>query len=407
MPQKRRPSKQRTGSPSVEKNTSTALPPMPSNLVASSSLSVPDGHQGNLEPPQDIPSADANIQLLTEHLGFNPRAYIDSLVYLANEHLYNLASGFEEYAQEELKEVEGGDLEAEQGVHAILTLLENALDHTFDTFELYCLRAIFGITPRQASVLTLPHHRGLDLRPASAKESGNTEIRGDSERPRKSSDPGVAQDENSAFEESHRLSETERAVRRRLNAARSAHHALNLAKQVAATRLSRTKDFQARFALLLRSTDRSEDVVDGASETSGAATGLPVAVSHQARKLRVDAATLLRALKALRQEDPLGGPLFERWKEGSSMGNLETGDPDNDGSGVEPRAWEKGREAYLNWEAERIIGKAKSRKLAEEHAEEGTTDASSQATDKEIARTAWTGKSASGRKRKSSMTVEP
>lgn len=80
-----------------------------------------------------------------------------------------------------------------QGVHAILTLLENALDHTFDTLELYTLRSIFGLTPRQARAVTLPHHRGLDLRPAS--ERG-----GD------------------AGKESQRLSERERELRAKIRA---------------------------------------------------------------------------------------------------------------------------------------------------------------------------------------------
>lgn len=33
-----------------------------------------------------------------------------------------------------------------------------------DTFELYCLRSIFVITPEQSRLMTMDHHRGLDLR---------------------------------------------------------------------------------------------------------------------------------------------------------------------------------------------------------------------------------------------------
>jgi hypothetical protein len=44
------------------------------------------------------------------------------------------------------------------------TLIDNCLDHVFDTLELYSYKQVFGITTRQASNMVLPHHAGLDLR---------------------------------------------------------------------------------------------------------------------------------------------------------------------------------------------------------------------------------------------------
>ncbi len=40
-------------------------------------------------------STDAHIELLTEHFGFNPKSFIDKLVYAANEHLYFLGDTLE------------------------------------------------------------------------------------------------------------------------------------------------------------------------------------------------------------------------------------------------------------------------------------------------------------------------
>lgn len=103
--------------------------------------------------------------LLTEVFGVHPRAIVDELVVSANEHLYIRGSQLEETVYDVLNDNEHADKAAEEGVHAINTLLEHAIDHTMDTFELYCLRSIFVITPEQSQYMTMAHHRGLDLRP--------------------------------------------------------------------------------------------------------------------------------------------------------------------------------------------------------------------------------------------------
>lgn len=49
-------------------------------------------------------STDQHIELLTEHFGFNPKGFIDKLVYAANEHLYFLAETFEHTLLEALRQ---------------------------------------------------------------------------------------------------------------------------------------------------------------------------------------------------------------------------------------------------------------------------------------------------------------
>jgi kinetochore protein Mis12/MTW1 len=155
-------------------------------------------------------STDAHLELLTEHFGYNPKSFIDALVYLSNEHLYSIATEFENVVGGLLDSVDGGELEAEQGIHAILTLMENALDHTMDTFELYCFRSVFGIRPRQAKYMTLDHHRGLDLRPQQPTAEDKARSKGG----RKSAVASA----NSASERSYKLGETEDSLKRQIAA---------------------------------------------------------------------------------------------------------------------------------------------------------------------------------------------
>lgn len=65
-------------------------------------------------PPSrpDVSSTDAHLGLLIEHLTFNPRAFIDALVYVANETLYKLGEDFESKAAKLIEE--RGDVDPEQ-----------------------------------------------------------------------------------------------------------------------------------------------------------------------------------------------------------------------------------------------------------------------------------------------------
>ena len=112
--------------------------------------------------------------MLTELFGVHPRALVDALVVSANEHLYVLGERLEEHVRALLGDAPDADRDAERGVHAVLTLMENVIDHIMDTFELYCMRSIFVITPAQSRRITLAHHRGLDLRGESAATDART-----------------------------------------------------------------------------------------------------------------------------------------------------------------------------------------------------------------------------------------
>lgn len=287
---------------------------------------------------KDEASTDAHLQLLTEHFGFNPKAFIDALVFLANEHLYKIAEQFELVVMQQLRDVAGGELEAEQGVHAILTLMENALDHTLDTFELYCLRSVFGIRTRQARYMTLAHHRGLDLRPsnsskANSKTSASTSI---------------------ASERSYQLGETEDSLKRKIAAAKATQHKLLLGRDAAQKGLDRALEVADRFAVMLvgRNTVKGEDVKHAPQPM------LTETLGQHARKLKADTTPLLKALRELRNTDPLGDPLS------APPPKRENADHVGEESGEEEqapptRAWQRGREPYLNWEADRIIAKSK------------------------------------------------
>lgn len=165
-------------------------------------------------------STDAHLELLTEHFGYNPKSFIDALVYLSNEHLYSIATEFESVVVELLKDVDGGELEAEQGIHAILTLMENSLDHTLDTFELYCFRSVFGIRPRQAKYMTLDHHRGLDLRSQQPEAAAPSKSH---PKPARKSLVG-ASTHLSANERSYQLGETEDSLKRQIAAVSANDH---------------------------------------------------------------------------------------------------------------------------------------------------------------------------------------
>ncbi|KAN0062032.1 hypothetical protein ACQY0O_006027 [Thecaphora frezii] len=345
----------------------------------------------------DEPSTDAHIELLTEHFGFNPKAFIDALVYLANEHLYKLAEQFEIAALDQLQDLEGGDLEAEQGVHAVLTLLENALDHTLDTFELYCLRSVFGVKARQARLMTLAHHRGLDLRPRNASTVSSKSAG----RSRKSLASVPATSEAlSASEQSHQLGAEEDTLKRKLAAARSVQHDLLLAKQAAEARLSRTQLLHERFSALLSGT-AAADGADAPHPDEG--PSVTAMLGQQARKIRVDAEMLLRNLEALRGEDPLGKPLMpsaaaaslSSLPSGAKLNGTQAGkgsDSGDEAAEGERRVWERGREAYLNWEAERMVAKVRSAANVAE------TNASDESTSGETTKVAEEGKTPKRRK---------
>ncbi|SPO27953.1 related to MTW1 - component of the MIND kinetochore complex [Ustilago trichophora] len=316
------------------------------NITASSSTNQPN--------PKEEASTDAHLELLTEHFGYNPKSFIDALVYLSNEHLYSIATEFENVVVELLKDVDGGELEAEQGIHAILTLMENSLDHTLDTFELYCFRSVFGIRSRQAKYMTLDHHRGLDLRnqqQQQQQQSAPSSSKQQSKPARKSLVGSTPTPNLSANQRSYQLGESEDSLKRQIAAARATQHKLLQAQNASRQSLDRTLQLAERFSSILYS-----DLPSTTAEAKSAAPVLTETLGQHARKLRADTIPLLKALGELRAADPLGAPLY------SGTGSVERdggdGEAEDDG-GMGTRAWERGRENYLNWEADRIIAKSK------------------------------------------------
>lgn len=214
-------------------------------------------------PAKEVSSAETHIEILTEHFGFSPKLILEKLAYLSNEHLYRIGDTFESFAlqnllekinqseqqskskfvnpksktksKQNLQQVADANLEAESGVHGILTLFENALDHTLDTFELCLYRSVCGVTQTQADNMILSHHEGLDLRNKEEKERAlrkwkREKERGEKERKKaggKQEEPikvegngiGIDGEEEVDVESfAYSLNEKERLLRRKINA---------------------------------------------------------------------------------------------------------------------------------------------------------------------------------------------
>lgn len=225
-----------------------------------------------------------------------------------------------------------------QGVHAIMTLLEHAIDHTMDTFELYCLRSIFVITPEQTRHMTLEHHRGLDLRPAEAR------------RPEQPRSGESAADVIPAYKDTLRrrilgVSQCEPRQQADRSQARAAQHMLEQAERAAKARLERTQKVSAAYAFIFQRARSTFDVKEAESE---AVRG---AVLHATADVTQGMRGVIHALDELCAARPLHAtliPAAEKKQEQDLEHPLE-----------ERQQWERGRDEYLNWEANRILAQMK------------------------------------------------
>ena len=111
-----------------------------------------------------------------------------------------------------------------------------------------------------------------------------------------------------------------------------------------------------RFAAVLYADDKA-NISTISDKFKPAVPVLTETFGQHAGKLKADTIPLLRALQELRAADPLGAPLYS--PAGPVKRNAGDGEGDDDGAGADARAWERGREGYLNWEADRIIAKSK------------------------------------------------
>ncbi|WFD25072.1 hypothetical protein MNAN1_000034 [Malassezia nana] len=258
---------------------------------------------------------------LTELFGIHPRALVDSLVVSANEHLYLLGSQLEQNVREHLGDSAEADRDAEQGVHAITTLLEHAIDHTMDTFELYCLRSVFAVTSEQSRWVTMSHHRGLDLRPTASTED-------------------VKVNEVSKDIQANMMSDVEDQLRRRIACARATQHRLAQAEAASKVLLERAQAAEKAYAFIIK----------GAKGLCANGEEPAAALINMADEVSSSVYSVMEALDALRGSDPLRVPL------------LCTQNPTQDSEDAvvdDRREWEKGRDEYLNWEANRILASMK------------------------------------------------
>ncbi|KAE8233012.1 hypothetical protein CF326_g1949 [Tilletia indica] len=308
-------------------------------------------------------------QLITEHLGFHPRVYIDQLTQLANDFLHQLKTPIEEEVRERLQ-AQGSrpnaELEAEQGVHALVTLIENALDHTFDTYELYCLRSVFRVTPAQARSITLAHHRGLDLRSVEEKRAFLERLTGKSKggssrskaKAGATSESAVpAEEVLSAEEESRALAERAVQLRKRIAATRVTNAALRAATVKTEQEVLDVTNLQKQLPILFGGASGSpEDEVMKEGDATlpnepSALTSISSLHPPAAVKLQDTLLQLLDSIAALQGSDPLGTSVVASdAKTESTQPGLEG---EEDPSAGDTLPWAS-RDGYLKFVADKV-----------------------------------------------------
>jgi hypothetical protein len=101
--------------------------------------------------------------LLVEHLGFEPTEFVDDIINAVNLLIYQTLDAILIFVQDKMAETlgEGAEETAEEcvenGMVAVETLLENAIDKCFDKFEVFVLNNVFKI-PENIGI-TLPHYK--------------------------------------------------------------------------------------------------------------------------------------------------------------------------------------------------------------------------------------------------------
>ncbi|KAK0551822.1 hypothetical protein OC846_003097 [Tilletia horrida] len=315
----------------------------------------------NTTSPSSSSSTSAHVeQLITEHLGFHSRVYIDQLTQLANEFVHNeLAGPLEEHVRELIHRDAtrpNADLEAEQGVHALITLIENALDHTFDTYELYCLRSVFRVSPAQARAITLAHHRGLDLRSVEEKRAYAEQQQQQLQKSKGSRAKGARASEAqlapvnvlSQEEESRALAESAVQLRKKIHAARATNAALRAARAKSKQDLLSLQSLRDEMPILFGEAGDEHEQQDSSTLPT---TTLSAQHPQIAASLQSSAQRLLEAVRALKAVDPLNISMSP------GTNQIQTGEDPADPSAAvaaagEGLAWSS-REGYLKFVADK------------------------------------------------------
>ncbi|KXN64583.1 Mis12-domain-containing protein [Conidiobolus coronatus NRRL 28638] len=84
-------------------------------------------------------------ELVIEKLDFIPLHFVDDIINSVNNLLYQALDSFKDFLKTRLS----GELQINQGMHEIETLLESSIDKNFDLFELYCLNNIFNMSKNE------------------------------------------------------------------------------------------------------------------------------------------------------------------------------------------------------------------------------------------------------------------
>ncbi|RAL16931.1 MIND complex subunit MTW1 [Aspergillus homomorphus CBS 101889] len=132
--------------------------------------------------------SDATTSLLTEHFSYTPLSLIDDIINSINNLIYQAISSLETGLLNTPPERLGfahaangstipdtdedgnviypeAQLEIENGLHQLETLLEATVDKTFDKFELFVLRNTFKVPEDLMGWIRLKHYENLDLTP--------------------------------------------------------------------------------------------------------------------------------------------------------------------------------------------------------------------------------------------------
>ncbi|PWY95332.1 MIND kinetochore complex component Mtw1 [Aspergillus sclerotioniger CBS 115572] len=132
--------------------------------------------------------SDATTSLLTEHFSYTPLSLIDDIINSINNLIYQAISSLETGLLSTPPERLGfshanngstipdtdedgnvvypeAQLEIENGLHQLETLLEATVDKTFDKFELFVLRNTFKIPDDLMGWIRLKHYENLNIAP--------------------------------------------------------------------------------------------------------------------------------------------------------------------------------------------------------------------------------------------------
>ncbi|KAI9362963.1 Mis12 protein-domain-containing protein [Zopfochytrium polystomum] len=134
-------------------------PDAPSSLPAQMTQQPPGPRQPAVDPVAfALTQKERAKELVVEHFGFVPMEAVDDVINAMNGLMYQTMEAMEEFVEERLGESDDGQDEVEKGMIALETLLENAVDASFDKFEVFVLSNIFKIP--DGVYVALPHYEG-------------------------------------------------------------------------------------------------------------------------------------------------------------------------------------------------------------------------------------------------------